>query len=140
MGCITLPRQVHYTVMENVSRPMSPLRISGYALYEDDFDDLELASDPTPPDSLYSNLTLVSVTRSGPSEKGIWFSPDLDNNPASSSGTFTRLVKTTVARKPEKTSGEHPQAHGVTLNLHQFQSDSGDSLGEDSDSWARLKF
>ena len=123
--------------MENLSPIASPVRIAGYALYEDDFDDTETAKSPP---SLYSNLTLVSVGRSGPSQKGIWYSPELDSTPPSSSGTFTRLVKSTVARKPGKSMAQQPEAHGVTLNLHQFHSDSGDSLGEDPESWARLRF
>lgn len=130
--------------MENLRRSMSPVRISGYALYEDDFEDLEL---PKSPPSLYSNLTLVSVSKTAPLEKGMWHAAEMEPNPSSSSGTFTRLLKTTVQRnsvtvngKPNKTETAHPEAHGVTLNLHQFHSDSGDSLGDDPDSWARLRF
>jgi hypothetical protein len=116
---------------------ISPVRISSYSLYDDDFDDV--GEPPEGPTSLYSNLTVLQVAKAAWQDKGIWRG-DNEPGPASSSGTFGRLLKTTVHRKPDKVILGRPQPHGVTLNLHQFHTDNGDSLGEDPDSWARLKF
>lgn len=116
--------------------PTSRVRISDYSLYDDELDDEQEPSEA--PASLYSNMTVVSVTKAAWQEKGMWRGAT-DNEPglASSSGTFGRVLNTAVQRKPDKL---RQQPHGVKLNLHQFQTDSGDSLGEDPDSWARLKF
>lgn len=87
---------------------------------------------------LYSNLTVVSTTRTAPSDKSVWHT--VEEPSPSSSGTFGRLLRSTACRKPDKYRDGAQEAHKVELNLHQFQSDSGDSLGEDPDSWARLTF
>ena len=115
-----------------------PGRASTRYIYDDDFED-EMDAPDAPP-SLYSNLTVVSVTKAAWRDKTAWLGSENEPAPASSSGTFTKLLRTTVGRKPEKMSLDHPEPHAVTLNLHQFQSDSGDSLGEDSDGWARMTF
>ncbi len=114
----------------------SPVRISVHDSRDDDLDAQPMGS--TSPTSLYSNLTVVAVTKNAWQEKGVWTVSDLEPGPASSSGTFSRLVKTHVHRKPDRVTRPEPQ--GVTLNLHQFHMDNGDSLGEDPDSWARLTF
>ena len=113
-------------------------RASTQYIYDDDFED-----DPdtlNAPASLYSNLTVVSVTKAAWRDKTTWFGAENEAAPASSSGTFTKLLRTTVRRRPEKMTSEHPESHSVTLNLHQFQSESGESLGEDPEGWARLTF
>jgi hypothetical protein len=123
-----------------VDVPMtSPVRISNRDGYdEEDFEEPPEWS--TTPTSLYSNMTVVAVTKNAWQEKGVWTSSDLEPGPASSSGTFSRLFKSHVHRKPERASPGRPEPHGITLNLHQFHTDNGDSLGEDPDSWARLTF
>ena len=115
--------------------PLSPVRISAV---DDDFeDDIE---PPRGPSSLYSNVTVMQVAKAAWRDKGIWRGDDSETVAASSSGPFGRLLQTTVRRNADKVVLDHPQVHGVTLNLHQFQADNGDSLGEDPDSWARLTF
>ncbi len=63
-----------------------------------------------------------------------------ENNSTSTgnSGTFGRLVRTTVGKTVahEKRS----KAPVISLNLHRFQTECGDSLGDDPDVWARLTF
>lgn len=98
--------------------------------YEEDF--------PTLSGGLYSNLTVVSTSRSAYSDKSVWHA--VEEPALSSSGTFGRLLRSTACRKPDKYRYGVQEAHKVELNLHQFQSESGDSLGEDPDSWARLTF
>lgn len=117
---------------------ISPDRTSTRYIYDDDFEDEP--DTPDAPASLYSNLTVVSVTKAAWRDKATWFGSENEAAPASSSGTFTKLLRTTVRRKPEKTTVDHPEPHSVTLNLHQFQSDTGESLGEDPEGWARLTF
>lgn len=100
------------------------------------FPDLIEEIDLSPASGLYSNLTLVPTSRPVRLEKTVWYATE-DTSPASS-GNFGKLLRSTACRKPGKYRSE--EAHKVELNLHQFQSDSGDSLGEDPDSWARLTF
>lgn len=119
-----------------VIQPAPPL--DSY-LYDDDFEDEPDAV--RAPASLYSNMTVVTVTKASWGDKAGWLASEMmDPAPASSSGTFSRLVRTTVRRKPEKRSLDTPEAHLVTLNLHQFHTDAGDSLGEDPEGWAKLTF
>ena len=118
---------------------MENLRIKAQSHYDDFEDDPDQPK--SSPSSLYCNSMVISVTKTAWQEKGLWKgSVGEEPSPASSSGTFSRLLKTTVHRKPDKVVLGHPQPHIVTLNLHQFQTDNGDSLGEDPDSWARLTF
>lgn len=115
-----------------------PGRRSSRYIYDDEIDDeLDVSNAPA---SLYANMTVVSVTKAAWRDKSPWLGSEGEPAPASSSGTFSRLVRTTVRRKPEKTHVDHPEPHSVTLNLHQFQTDAGDSLGEDPEGWARLTF
>ena len=86
---------------------------------------------------LYSNLTLIPTPKSARMDKSVWHR---EESASGSSGAFGRLLRTTACRKPEKYRYGCQEVHKVELNLHQFQSESGDSLGEDPDSWARLTF
>lgn len=111
------------------------LRVQGY-LVDDDFEsDL---TKPDPPPSLYSNGTVLTARRANPDKSGSLF-PFEDSSLPDASGTFGRLLRS-AGRKPAKHPGGASTAHAVTLNLHQFQMANGESLGEDSDRWARLTF
>ncbi len=101
-------------------------------------DDYEEEDFPLWSGGLYSNMTVVSTARPAHSDKSVWHA--VEEPSQSSSGTFGRLLRSTAYRKPDKYRYGVQEVHKVELNLHQFQSESGDSLGEDPDSWARLTF
>lgn len=123
---------LYTTPTESIEPPTTnPVRISSLALYDDDSAGAE---------SLYSNITLTATTKTRWHSKTAWQVADLEPSPANTSGAFRRILKSTVQRKVGRSAFGNSAPHGVTLNLHQFQTDSGESLGEDPERWAKLTF
>ncbi len=115
---------------ESISQPV---RVSQRFVVDVEADDILSTSE-----GFSTHLALSARTRPTRTEKNVWHVIE-EGNCANSSGRFRRLLHTTASRKPEKYPRE-ARAHKIELNLHQFQSETGDSLGEDADGWARLTF
>jgi hypothetical protein len=90
-----------------------------------------------PHDELFPSTRLLRPEQSFISG-GTWQGLDQEQTPASSSGSFARIVRSTV--QSGKRSRDDEQPHRISLNLHKFYTDSGDSLGDDPEDWMRLKF
>ena len=110
----------------------SSVRIGQRFAVDPDEDDLIFSAELQP------SLVLPSRNPTSRTEKKVWHIIE-ESNGANSSGRFRRLLHSTATRKPEKYPCQ-AQSHKVELNLHQFQTESGDTLGEDTESWARLTF
>lgn len=91
-------------------------------------------------DSRSSRATLVAVAKTAWQDKNLWRLSDIEPSPASASGKFRRILKGAVGRKADKRVSEQPRPQRITLNLHQFYLENGDSLGEDPERWAKLTF
>lgn len=90
-------------------------------------------------EGIYSNNTLESDESPQPTPEYVTYHL-MESNPApaGSSGTFGRLVRTTVRKNfAQDKSNKVPV---ISLNLHRFETENGDSLGDDPDVWARLTF